>query len=686
MADDPQAAPPVTLDSIRQQYPQYKNVDDDTLARGLHEKFYSQMPFNDFAAKVGYKTDTTAATTDEPSALSRAGTQIGHGLMDAAGSVAHGVGTSLDIGHNMLAQVGVGKEREYNAPDSNATKFAAPFQHDPDAPEAPDVKEQIRQNAPKLGDTPAAKAIMNNPTMQAIGKNVIAPAADAAGAGAALAGAPGAIKAGLEGASDMLGGASTAGKARIAANPQLVRARADGFKFTADDVRAKTNPADANSPNADLPGPSSTTPDVADKINVHNQKMATQKMAEDVKLPNTRNINPDEVSERMAQEGKVYGQVGDAIGTGAKPTPVLDHDISMAGVKDADPSVQAKVDKDVSFYRDELKGNFDGPKAVQTVRTLRNSAQELMNSNVPGDQARGRTYQNIANAVEDEMMRQLPAGAQDLHTAFPAARQQLAKLYELNEVSEGGQVNPAKVAQLRTQGKPLSGAADAVANAAEVAPESMQGPRGSPTHITTAPQGRGFWIDSWNLGKAALHKIPGLNPASDAYQASRYGEVGGLNATPPASAKPNVSEVRPPVKVTPPPGNAGNGRQTEMPLPPGRDELKLTHPPGEAGGEGPAPYQGQIKYPTDRTPDFELTHPEGTALEPTQRPLVRRNTAGDVMAPADWDREALARVRAMSPRERIAAEGPAVPFDKLSTTVKSRGPRPLGRAFDRERE
>lgn len=553
------------------------------------------------------------------------GTVIGHGIADMAGGIAHGVGTSLDIGHNMLAQVGVGKEREYNAPDSNATRFAAPFQHSPDAPEvSDDPKEQIRRELPKLGDTAAAKAVMENPTMQAIGKNVVAPAVDAAGAGAALAGAPGAVRAGLEGASDLLGGASKAGAARVAANPQLVRARADGFKLTADDVRGKTNPADASKPNADLPGPSSTTPDVADKINVHNQKLATQRMAEDVKLPNTRNINPDEVSERMAQEGKVYGQVGDAIGTGAKPTPVLDHDLAMAGTKDADPAVQAKVDKDVSYYRDELKGDFDGPKAVQAVRTLRNSAQELANSRVPGDQARGRTYQNIANALEDEMMRQLPASAQDLHTAFPAARQQLAKLYELNEVSEGGQVNPAKVAQLRTQGKPLSGAADAVANAAEVAPQSMQGPRGAPSYAPNSLY-KGSWIVK--TGKALVNKIPGLDPASDTYQASRYGETGGLNATPPASAAPRVSEIRPPVKVTPPPGTAGNGRQTEMPLPPGPD----------------AP------------PPFELTHPEGTALEPAQRPLVNPRIPGKAMDPAEWDRQALARVRAMTPAEREEA-------------------------------
>lgn len=661
MADDTQAAAPVTLDSIRQKYPQYKDVDDDTLARGLHQKFYSQMPFNDFASKVGYKApvkaDTAAPQTDS------AGKQIGHALADTAGAVAHGVGTSLDIGHNMLSQVGIGQPREYNSPDSFATDFARPFQHAPDAPEAPDVKEQARRNLPKIGDTDIAKRITENPTMQAIGKNVIAPITDAAGAGAALAGAPGMLRAGLEGASDVLGGASKSQAARVASNPALVRARADGFKVTADDVRGRTNPANTSSPNADLPGPSRTTPDTQDVVNTHNQTHGTKIAAEEVKLHNTRAINPDEVEERKSQEGKVYGQVGDAIGNSRDATPVLDHDLSTSAAKNADPAIQAKIDKDVQFYRDSLKGKFNGPKAVQTVRSLRDSAQELKKSTVPGDQARGTTYQNMADAIEDEMMRQLPAGnvpglpgGQDLRSMFPAARQQLAKLYDLSEVTSGGQVNAAKVLALREAGKPLTGALDAIANAADAAPQSMQGPRGSPQHITTAPTpGRGSMIDAWNLGKAAVHKIPGLNPASDAYQASRYGKVGGSAATPPASAAPKVSEVRPEVKLTP--------GGTSGPAP-----TRPAEPHAEREG-APAPFEGG----------------EVGALQ-RQLPLTRRDVPGDVMAPAEWDRQALARVRSMTPPERAAAEGPPVYHDKLSTTVKSRKGRPLGQAFNRDRE
>jgi hypothetical protein len=44
----------VNLSEIRKQYPQYDDLDDDALAKGFHAKFYSDLPFADFAGKIGY--------------------------------------------------------------------------------------------------------------------------------------------------------------------------------------------------------------------------------------------------------------------------------------------------------------------------------------------------------------------------------------------------------------------------------------------------------------------------------------------------------------------------------------------------------------------------------------------------------------------------------------------------------
>lgn len=44
-----------TIAEIRQQYPQYQDLSDQQLAEGLHKAYYSDMPFRDFAGKIGYK-------------------------------------------------------------------------------------------------------------------------------------------------------------------------------------------------------------------------------------------------------------------------------------------------------------------------------------------------------------------------------------------------------------------------------------------------------------------------------------------------------------------------------------------------------------------------------------------------------------------------------------------------------
>ncbi|MEW5913497.1 MAG: hypothetical protein AB1814_13130 [Thermodesulfobacteriota bacterium] len=52
------------LAEFKKKYPAYKNMSDADLARALHRKFYSDMPFDQFAAKIGLDgPDSISATT-----------------------------------------------------------------------------------------------------------------------------------------------------------------------------------------------------------------------------------------------------------------------------------------------------------------------------------------------------------------------------------------------------------------------------------------------------------------------------------------------------------------------------------------------------------------------------------------------------------------------------------------------
>lgn len=606
---------------------------------------------------LGPSTTSKEAAPEEPGVLKQIG-QAASGTI--AAPIARGAGTLVGVAKNVGHMV---SGTPYEDPRETGKAWAAPFESE-QRPEQPgseaDLKQSRLRQLPSAADIPGVRSAMESPAGQFVG-DVVKPAADIVGGVGTAMGVGSVVKAGasaLDTGVNALNKPSAAQAATLKSTPQISRMRADGFKIAGGDSYAASNAANPGE-RVDLHGPTSSSPDTLHTIQRDNQALSTQGMAQDVKLTNTRAVNPKEVEAGLTRAGDVYDQMGQAVGKGRTPTPNLDHDLHTAAPSAADPAATAANQKLVDSYRDHFKNGFDGPNAVQMVKDLRNEAHVGMAGNDVNAQSLGRTKLGIANAIEEEMVRQLPASAQELKTAFPEARMQYAKLKELQAVTEGGQVSPLKVLQLKRSGAPLSGAADAVANAADVAPESMKRAAGTPDILPYAPTRTGLVRDAVNVAKRVAHKLPGNNPATEAYQEAHYGPKGGENATPPPNANPKPDRLStPPMDLQPPPGNARSGVQTQMPLPP-----------------GPA-----------APPPFELTHPEGTALEPAQRPLVRRNTAGDVMAPAEWDRQALARVRSMTPPERAAAEGPPVPHDKLSTTVKSRRAKPLGRAFDRDRE
>ena len=57
---------PITIDEIRQQYPQYNDLSANELADKMHAKFYPDMPKQEFYNKVGYKGSPDAGQMIDP--------------------------------------------------------------------------------------------------------------------------------------------------------------------------------------------------------------------------------------------------------------------------------------------------------------------------------------------------------------------------------------------------------------------------------------------------------------------------------------------------------------------------------------------------------------------------------------------------------------------------------------------
>jgi hypothetical protein len=81
-----------TLAEFRQKYPQYDDLNDEQLAGALHQKYYSNMPQDDFFTKIGFKAYDPLSSVQAPAPqttakglVKSAGEGIWRGLTAAAG-------------------------------------------------------------------------------------------------------------------------------------------------------------------------------------------------------------------------------------------------------------------------------------------------------------------------------------------------------------------------------------------------------------------------------------------------------------------------------------------------------------------------------------------------------------------------------------------------------------------------
>lgn len=55
-----------TIQEVRQEYPQYSDMSDEQLAKALHGKYYADIPYDEFSAKVGIAVDSADPMQIEP--------------------------------------------------------------------------------------------------------------------------------------------------------------------------------------------------------------------------------------------------------------------------------------------------------------------------------------------------------------------------------------------------------------------------------------------------------------------------------------------------------------------------------------------------------------------------------------------------------------------------------------------
>lgn len=103
-----------SMQEIRQKYPQYSDMSDEQLAGALHKKFYSDMPFDQFAAKIGLNAQKVEAPEEKPHDV---GTIINRmselGPLESSKRIAGGL---VDAGKSLVSGVFESAKDAYSAP------------------------------------------------------------------------------------------------------------------------------------------------------------------------------------------------------------------------------------------------------------------------------------------------------------------------------------------------------------------------------------------------------------------------------------------------------------------------------------------------------------------------------------------------------------------------------------------
>lgn len=137
------------------------------------------------------------------------------------------------------------------------------------------------------------------------------------------------------------------------------------------------------------------------------------------------------------------------------------------------------VNKEVDDLVEGLssRAEFDSQSAIEAIKQFRFSGSANKASLDPAKKALGKAQMKIAGALEDLIDRNLQAnGAQDLLTNYRAARQTLAKVYDVEKAlnTASGNIDARKLGTLLAKGRPLTGELKTVAEFANRFPKAAQ--------------------------------------------------------------------------------------------------------------------------------------------------------------------------------------------------------------------
>jgi len=206
-----------------------------------------------------------------------------------------------------------------------------------------------------------------------------------------------------------------------------------------------------------------------------NAKIVNRKAAEDIGLSAKEPLTPQNIARQEQKAFDVYDKVkkqgritlDDQYRADLEQARKRTSELGSDFPEDMDDQVNKIIDR-------HNVPSADARSLVTKVKVLREAARKNMGPTADAETfERGRVQRAIATAMEDAIERQV--GDKGLVSEFRAARQQLAKLYNVKSaVSKAGNLDASKLARQLKRGAPLSGNLRAIAEAYEAFPKALR--------------------------------------------------------------------------------------------------------------------------------------------------------------------------------------------------------------------
>lgn len=607
----------VTIASVRQQYPQYSDMTDEQLGQALHQKYYSDVPYEQFAAKIGL------AAPAPPPAAAAAPMTVGHGLAGAAEIAGAGIanipGAAINAVHDLYQRIAHG--------DSNAQPVV-PSVHPGQA--GHDLVQAVATSAPgqAVGDAvhSADTALGNfSPTLQ----DVVHQAGSVLGDVGAIAPVATPLVKGV-GALRAAGAAETPGFGM-------------GFRNGENAPIAKFVAGDSGQPT----------------LKVNNQGAGNHVFLSEAGV--APGVKPDAEAFTKAREpaNSVYNRAAASVPTGTL-APSAASGIQTAGrnglrMSSGSPDAAAAIEKLQTQLLAPGK-EWTGDQVVNEIRGLRQEGYARVASEDPDSAALGRAQLDMSHALEQHIVDTLPTNAPVSANQLAQARVALAKSHTVESAMAGDDVDLAKLGRVANKDRdlmtgPMREAVDFINNNQAVIglPGKMYEKPGMGADLHKAGDKT---ILSPNAWATTLGNIFGARPLA------RHILTGGAREATPVTGLGGEFGELPMTHLTPPGGNVGTPHQPDLgALPQGlgsRGSLELQPSPGDLGmeqrplgdfpqGPGARPQLGLELSPGSaygaHQPDLgdlvqgpgsrgnlDLTPPPGF-LEPHQRELLGEDLA-----------------------------------------------------------